>query len=173
MTTATIVKNIGNTALVIVLLALSIPLHVFVAILVIAAFDTTQFDDDDPRYQFLVQQFSEHRGPYGSGIPIPRTIDLAPLNNGQWTMACIFGGYNDPLEDIEKLQVKITPEDRRRLENAGSTALRLNQVEEYEIMVVYVDPSGYARIAHFRGGLGSGGQHLRSCISKPQTNIDL
>jgi hypothetical protein len=130
------------------------------------------YDDDDPRYQKLTSRFSElrHREP-GPGIDY--NIDLSGLNGGDWTIACIFGGYNDPLESMIELGAKVTDKDRTRLTEAGDSGFRLSQVEEFEMMVTFIDLTGKAQFIHFQGGIGPGGQHLKKCISKPQTVIDL
>lgn len=129
------------------------------------------YDDDDPRYQALVAQRAKIRDALESGIG-PARIDLSSLNGGEWTTACIFGGYNDPLEKMIERGARVSEADRARLRDLES-GFRINQVEEFEIMFVFIDLSGTAQFVHFAGGIGSNGQHLERCITKPQTVIDL
>ena len=132
------------------------------------------YDDDDPRYQKLVSRLAEirqSRKPDGS-IDIEEGIDLSDLNGGDWTTACVFGGYNDPLEEMEKLGAKVSDEDRAQLGELKG-GFRIAQVEEFEIMFTFIDLTGTAQFVHFEGGIGSAGQHLEQCITKPQTVIDL
>lgn len=129
------------------------------------------YDDDDPRYQKLVGRFSELRW-REPGPGIDYNVDLSALNGGDWTTACVFGGYNDPLEKMIERGAKVSDDDRARLSELKS-GFRIAQVEEFEIMVAFIDLTGTAQFIHLQGGIGSGGQHLEKCITKPQTVIDL
>jgi hypothetical protein len=102
-----------------------------------------------------------------------KTITLTELNSGEWKTACLFGGYTDPLEAMRVHGANIDEKDRVRFTEAGSRGFRLGQVEEHEMAIAFVDLGNNARFIHFRTGIGPGGQHLRRCISKPQTRLYL
>ena len=100
-------------------------------------------------------------------------IDLSRLNNGAWKMACIFAGYTNPLEDMRALGANIDQKDELRLTAATTRGFRLGQVEEFEMLIAYVDPGNSARFIHFQSGIGPEGQHFRRCIPKPETQLFL
>jgi hypothetical protein len=131
------------------------------------------YDDADPRYQTLVGRLAEIHQSLTIGDRTEHDIDLSKLNDGKWTTACVFGGYNNPLEEIEARRANITAEDRKQLLELGRAGFRLAQVEEFELMIAYVDTKNDAHFVHFQSGFGSGGQHFEKCITKPQTVIDL
>lgn len=95
-------------------------------------------------------------------------IDLSELNSGEWTTACLFGGYTDPLEAMRVHGANIDEKDRVRFTEAGSRGFRLGQVEEHEMAIAFVDLGNNARFIHFRTGIGPGGQHLRRCNRDPR-----
>jgi hypothetical protein len=63
--------------------------------------------------------------------------------------------------------------DRFRLGQAGIRGVRLGQVEEFEILIAYIDHRNRAHFIHFEEGIGSEGQHLEKCIARPETKIIL
>ena len=131
------------------------------------------YDDDDPRHAPLVRQLSEIGKALRQGNPTSATLDLTSLNNGDWVTACVFGGYNDPLNAMEKKGAEFSSGDKRRLLQLGKRGMRLAQVEESEVLFVYMDATGRARYVHFEYGFGPEGQHFERCISKPVTRIQL
>src|SRR5262245_35602678 len=100
-------------------------------------------------------------------------IDFADLNDGEWKIACLFGGYTYPLETMQMLGANIDEKDRARLTEAGSRGFRLGQVEERGMAIAFVDLGNNARFIHFRSGIGPEGQNLKRCISKPATRLYL
>jgi hypothetical protein len=129
------------------------------------------YDDDDPRYTIIVDELSRVRDEWRRGVPRP--IDIASLNGGNWTMACLYGGFNDPLHDMRGLGGRVSPADEKRLEALEAMGFRLDTVEELEAMVAFVDSGNNAHFAHFKYGLGVDGQHFRRCVRKPETLISL
>ncbi len=57
-------------------------------------------------------------------------IDLADLNHGDWTTACLFGGYTSPGKVMAKYGANISEFDQTRMTEA--TGLRMFPVEEFE-----------------------------------------
>lgn len=98
-------------------------------------------------------------------------INLAPLNGGRWQKACLFGGYTDPVREMEKSGASITAADRARLGEAWG--LRLHPVEEKEALVAFADPERRAHFVHVRSGLGSFLDHFHKCIDRPETVLTL
>lgn len=139
--------------LVVVLVAAAVPAVFFLMIIFEPRPD---YDDDDPRHAMIVDQLSRARDAldyYSSG---PQAIDLASLNGGDWTGACLYGGYNDPLTHMRDLQANITPQDEERLKDLNH-GFRLNQVEEFEAIVAFIDTANTAHLIHFKHGLGPEG----------------
>ncbi len=79
----------------------------------------------------------------------------------------------DPSEEMSKLGAEIGSADRLRLDEARTSGFRLAEVEEFEFMLAYVDKEQRAHFIHFRNGIGPGGQHLKRCISRPETRLPL
>lgn len=134
--------------------------------------DEPDYDYDHPAFERYAARFSalaavfRNRGPNGYD-----TIDLAALNDGEWTTACVFGGYTTPSVAMANLGALVSDADERRLREAGSGGFRFDEVEEFEMMLVYVDPHNRAHFIHFPNGIGPNGQHLRKCIVKPETVV--
>jgi hypothetical protein len=74
---------------------------------------------------------------------------------------------------MEALGANVSAEDRHRLLELKSSGWRLAQVEEFELMITYIDRANDARFVHFKHGFGSSGQHFEKCIAKPNTIVDL
>jgi len=53
--------------------------------------------------------------------------DLAMLNNGEWTTACLFGDYTMPLDEMWALGANVSEKDRSRFTETGSRGFRLGQ----------------------------------------------
>jgi hypothetical protein len=79
-------------------------------------------------------------------------IDLAPVNEGAWRTACLFGGYTRPVDRIDALSAVVSQTDRRRL--AEATGLRLSPVEESEMLIAFLDEKGQAQSSIFRRASG-------------------
>lgn len=71
------------------------------------------------------------------------------------------------------LGANVSSQDAERLLELGERGFRLAQVEEFELMIAYVDTKNDAHFVHFQNGFGSGGHHFEKCIAKPQTVVDL
>ncbi|HEU01565.1 MAG TPA: hypothetical protein ENH89_14745 [Aurantimonas coralicida] len=131
-------------------------------------------DTDNPAHPIIAEQFARLREQLGRRPALREAIiDFSNINGGSWRTACLFGGYSTPSEEIAKLGATISDADRTRLKDAGSSGLRLTEVEENEMVVAYIDENNRAHFIWFEDGIGSGGQHLRRCVSMPGTEIDL
>lgn len=155
------------------MVALATFFGIAIAVILYEMFWTPTYDDADPRYQTLVDRLAEIHQSLETGTRTENDIDLTKLNDGNWTTACVFGGYNNPLEEMEARRANVTAEDRKRLLELGSEGFRLAQVEEFELMIAYVDTENDAYFVHFKNGFGSRGQHFEKCITKPQTVVNL
>lgn len=124
------------------------------------------YDTDDPDYGYFADLFAAARKQN-------QVADMERLNGGDWTTACIFGGYSKPLREMEALGATISNEDRKRIEEAATTDLRLFSVEESEMMVTYIDKANRAHFIHIRNGIGAQGQEFQSCVTRPETKIDV
>lgn len=132
------------------------------------------YDRSDPDYQGYAEIFERLQVRLSMyGATANDVVDFSQLNNGEWKVACLLGGYANPLEEMQKLGANIDPKDRSRLTEAGKQGFRLAQVEEYEMMIAYVDSGDRARFIHFANGLGPEGKRFRRCISKPEARIVL
>ncbi len=132
------------------------------------------YDQNDPDYSRYSEIFARLEEQLARReMSSQETIDLSPLNGGDWRTACVFGGYNDPLKEMRNLGAVVSDIDQHRLSEAGSRGFRLSQVEEFEMMIAYVDRYNHAHFIHFERGIGALGQHLRACISKPDTKLVL
>lgn len=146
-----------------------------VAVLISALSYTQTYDRSDLNYSHYLSVFDQVSGELAGGGRLAKDyhIDLAPLNNGEWKTACIFGGYNRPVDYMEARGALIEETDRMRMKEAGSGGFRLYPIEEREFAIAYVDLQNTVRFIHFERGIGPEGQHLVRCISKPQTRITL
>ena len=131
-----------------------------------------KYDENHPDYRRYSELFN-HLADQASrpSLPHEHTIDFSGLSGGQWTTACLFGGYTDPLREIESRGALIDEADRTRLIEARSRGFRVGTVEEFEALVAYVDPANRAHFVHFRNGIGASGQHFERCIQKPDTTV--
>lgn len=127
--------------------------------------DKPSYGDKDPRFLFLSRQFSERGVAFRRNDYNLRSLELAQLNNGEWSSACVFGGYTVPLEEVRSQGFKITEQDQKQLATFS--------LEESEVMVAYVDLLGFAHFVRFETGFGPDGQHFTRCITKPTTAIEL
>lgn len=133
---------------------------------------TPRYGDADRRYQTVKAPIDGIRQSFEVGEGKAPEIDLSSLNGGDWAWACVFGGYNQPLETMEKLDAKVSAEDRRRLDELDERGFRFSQVEEFELMIAFVDREGLAHFPLFSTGVGSGGQHLMKCTDRTHMMID-
>ncbi|MEI2296544.1 hypothetical protein [Ensifer sp. MJa1] len=124
------------------------------------------YDTDDPDYAYFAGLFDAAR-------KAEQVADMERLNGGDWKTACIFGGYVHPIEEMEKLGATVAETDRQRMQDAKDSGFRLFEVEEFEMMVAYIDQANRAHFIHFEGGIGSDGQHYQSCVTRPETRITL
>jgi hypothetical protein len=131
------------------------------------------YDRSDPDYTRFAEMFEGVRaGPYANGGGTV-VIDMADLNKGEWTVACLLGGYTSPVETMERLGAAIDETDRARFLDAETSGLRLAEVEEFEVAIAYADLASQAHFIHFEHGVGARGQHLNVCVSKPETELVL
>ena len=132
---------------------------------------TPRYDNSDPDYARYASIF-EHLNARSSrdGLTGAETLDLSHLNRGEWTRACVFAGYTNPLATMQVMGASINEMDRVRLTEAGSRGGRLGQVEESEAAIAYIDPANRAHFIHFERGLPAETQHFQRCISKPETS---
>lgn len=135
---------------------------------------TPVYDRADPNYHRYLEAFQRVRVPLNErGLTKEDYIDLSQLNDGDWKTACLFGGYTRPLDEMLALGATISEKDQIRLTEAGTRRFRIGQVDEFEIMIAFVDLSNNARFIHFHNGIGPAGQHFQKCISKPETTLVL
>ena len=126
------------------------------------------FDHAHPDYAYFAKQFEEVRRAFAAGED-PPVIDLAPLNGGAWRTACLFGGYTRPIEKMDALGAEVGEADRKRLgEPVGA---RISPVEEFEVLIAFVDEERRAHFIHFSEGVGPEGQHYEACTTKPETRV--
>jgi hypothetical protein len=118
------------------------------------------YDTDHPDYQRLAVSLGE------------REIDLSQLNNGNWQIACIFGGYTDPVSTLADMGASVDVADALRLWNYRGFPIRLGAVEEDETVIVYMDGDRRARFIFIEKAV-SDLQHFNSCIEKPETRMVL
>lgn len=76
------------------------------------------------------------------------TIDFTALNSGKWTMACLFGGYTNPLAYMQNYG-RVTMPDRIFQSYKGWSLVQFGQVAEHETMIAYVDNLGVVTFINF------------------------
>jgi hypothetical protein len=92
-----------------------------VALFVMELSYSPSYDQSDPDYQRYAEAFDRLRLPITErGITNEDVIDLSELNGGHWKVACVFGGYGNPLEIIRGLGANINGKDQLRFTEAGS-----------------------------------------------------
>lgn len=149
----------------------ALPTAAFIALLVEASYKPN-YDVNSPDYGRYSEVFARLREQLDQRDPTDEDIlDFAALNGGQWTTACLFGGYTHPLDEMLSREAVIDNTDRVRLTEARSRGVRLGTVEEFEALIAYIDLRNRAHFIHFSQGIGPSGQHFEQCISKPNTTI--
>lgn len=143
-----------------------------VAMLLLTFLYNPEFDRSDPNYPRYQEAFDVLSSKLDSETA-NLSIDLSHLNNGEWKVACVLGGYTSPVEQMQTLGANINERDRDRMTEARTRGFRLAEVEEFEIAIAFVDLDNNARFIHFERGIGADGQHLKRCISKPETKLFL
>lgn len=124
------------------------------------------YDTDDPDYGYFANLFK-------AAQTKEQVADMSRLNGGDWKTACIFGGYENPVDDMEKLGATIAEADRERMKEARDTGFRVSVVEEFEMMIAYIDQANKAHFIHFEDGIGAQGQYYNFCVTRPETKITL
>ena len=143
-----------------------------IATVLVELFYRPSYDRAHPDYDHYAQVFERLREPVSvRGLAGEHAIDLSDLNRGEWKVACLFGGYTDPLETMRALGANIDEKDRLRWTAAGSRGFRLAQVEEKEMAIAFADLGNTARFIHFKSGIGSAGQNFQKCIERPETRL--
>jgi hypothetical protein len=132
------------------------------------------YDQSDPNYRRYEEVFKALRLQLDQrGVTKEDSVDFSPLNNGEWKTVCLFGGYTRPLDEMRWHGANIDEKDRARFTETESRGFRLDQVEEREIAIAYIDAGNNAHFIHFASGIGPEGQHLQRCVAKPQTRLFL
>jgi hypothetical protein len=126
------------------------------------------FDRVHPDYAPFAERFAQVRRAFAAGEDWA-VVDLAPVHGGAWRTACLFGGYTQPVERMEALGGVVSQADRRRL--AEPIGLRISPVEEFEMLIAFVDEEQRAQFVHFAEGVGAEGQHYEACVTKPKTKV--
>lgn len=121
-------------------------------------------------YQLFGKRLLEIEGTLATGAAGPLTLDFGDLADGEWTSACLLGGYTDPIQVMQKKAASIATEDKARID-ALSTFLGPDVVEEYDMMIAYVDLRNVARFIYFEQGIGPQGQHFEAYAAKPETTV--
>src|SRR5262245_59625753 len=123
------------------------------------------YDQSHPNYRHFVEVFARLRAELDyRGATNEDYVDLSELNDGDWTTACLFGGYTNPLEAMRIRGANIHEKDRVRFTEAGWRGFRLGQIEEREIAIAFLDLGNNAQFIHFETGIGPEGQGLQRCI---------
>ena len=165
--------TVRRVVFVTVVIIAALPMLAIVVLLVELSYQPA-YDRSDSNYQRYSEAFDRLRVQLDRyGTTKDDVIDLSQLNNGAWKVACVFSGYTNPLEEMRALDANISEKDQLRLTEAGSRGFRLGQVEEFEMMIAYVDLSNNAQFVHFASGFGPEGQHFQKCISRPETRLFL
>jgi hypothetical protein len=149
--------------------ALGCRVAVVIIMVGLVAVNVRGYDVDHPDHAHFAERFLKARRALGGG-ETRVVIDLVPVNGGSWRTACLFGGYTSPIDRMEALGATISPWDRVRL-TVPTNPLRISPVEEFEMVIGYVDEQGRAHFVHFAEGVGGGGQHYNTCVTKPQTTV--
>ena len=145
-----------------------------IATLLAVLFHRPSYDVTHPNYNYFVEVFERLREPIAfRGMTNEDAVDFSQLNGGEWKVACLFGGYTDPLETMRAIGANIHEKDQVRWTKARSRGLRLAQVEEKEMAIAYVDLANNAQFIHFRHGIGPEGQHFQKCVARPETRVVL
>lgn len=145
----------------------AVGIAVLIAIIV---FDKPDFDRAHPDYAQFVARFAAAQRALEAGERWA-VIDLAPVNGGAWRTACLFGGYTSPVQRMEALGAVVNEADRRRLEK--SVGLRIAPVEEFEVLIAFVDEAQRAHFVHFPEGVGPNGQHYEACVRRPRIKVTI
>jgi len=133
-----------------------------------------KYDQDHPDYQRFAGMFEHIRAAdLATSSASDRSIDFSELASGNWQTVCLLGGFTDPLKLAEERGWSTAETDRDRLGAARHGGFRLAIVEEFELLIAYVDQLNNAEFIHFNRGIGVAGQHLQACVSKPATRLDL
>jgi hypothetical protein len=94
-----------------------------VALFVMELSYSPSYDQSDSDYQRYAEALGRLRLPINErGITNEDAIDLSELNGGHWKVACVFGGYKNPLEIMRGLGANINEKDQLRLTEAGYRA---------------------------------------------------
>jgi ATP phosphoribosyltransferase regulatory subunit HisZ len=163
-------RRIGTTALAVLCGGLLLLLAAIAATFFILINVRPDYDVADPDYLRYSEIFAEFREKSAAGTLEGTVLDLSELNGGAWSTACLFGGYTDPVGAMLAKGAEVDSADKERLPRNGFGA-RIAAVEEYELLIAYVDSGNRAHFIHFRDGLGPEGQHLQKCAQKPRTTI--
>ena len=135
-------------------------------------FDKPTYDQSHPDYRRYAEAFDRLGAQiHGREFTKEDAIDLSELNRGEWKIACVFGGYTDPVEKMRALGANINEKDQLRW--TETRGFRLAPVEESEMAIAYMDLGNNAQFIHFKSGIGPEGQHFEKCIAKPQTRLFL
>jgi hypothetical protein len=154
------------------IVALVLATAIGAAILQADALDAgVRYDGADKDHAWLAAALAGIRTGYAAGGRIA-SLDLARLNGGRWTFACISGGYTDPVELMASRGAQVSAADQARFA-PPRLGRRMAAVEEFELVVSYADTSNTAHFVHLQHGIGAGGQHRQACISAPQTELQL
>ena len=121
------------------------------------------YSDNDPDLSWLRTQLHQLK----SG-PTDNSLDLSRLNDGDWTIACLFGGYTDPTDRMGELGGWISLIDRIRFFALGTLTLRFGEVKENEVVIAYIDKRGWAEFVFFDEIEVENGEY---CIRRPQTTL--
>ena len=124
-----------------------------------------QYDTSHADYGWIDEQLAVHR----EGELL--RLDLSKLNGGDWSTACLLGGYSHPVATMKKKGAKVSSSDQARFQEIKER--RIFEVEEYELVLAFIDGADKAHFIHFRRGLGVGGQHFESCIDRAKREFRL
>lgn len=153
---------------IILFVLIAAPVAAVVLLVAVTVLGRPDHDHAHPDYGNFAGRFAEVRRAFAAGER-GAEIDLAPVNGGAWQLACLFGGYTRPVERMDERGAIVTDADRKRLTSTGG--FRAGPVEEFEMLIAFIDDEGRAHFIHFPEGVGSGGQHYQACVTRPQTTV--
>ena len=117
--------------------------------LAVLTFFTTfpfRYSAGHPDFQHLSKNIAKSKG--------SEKLNISGLNNGNWSTACLFGGYTNPSHHMAKFG-KISIADQLYQPLKSWSVWRFGQVEEHETMIAYSEKSGSTTFIHLNSTIPS------------------
>lgn len=124
----------------------------------------TRYDRGHPDYKYVTSQFKA-----GSKSA---SIDLRVINQGDWQVICVIGGYNDPVVILDEGAAArgIT---FQKIDPVPTQVLGIAPVEENEGAISFIDGAGRGRTILINGFERLARQHAYACHGKGTGEITL